>query len=187
MSDDFVIKGSTIRTKLAFLRDQFGPDAETALAQALEQRGYPRILEGSWYPFEIYEIALQHIADQHYPGQPDGLVEVGAFSARQALSTTYEAFARKRDFGGFLTLLPQLHLRLYSGGSLEIEHHPERQTCTIGLRDMPRYAEVDLSISRGFFAGAARMLGHPDAECRTERVKRGVDFVLTWSAPQPTN
>ncbi len=186
MPDDFVIKGSTIRTKLAFLRDQFGADAETKLAQTLEQRGYPRILEASWYPFEIYEIALQHIADEHYPGQPDGLIEVGTFSAQQALSTTYEAFARKRDFAGFLTLLPQLRLRLYSGGSLEIEQHPERHSCTIGLRDMPRYADVDLFISQGFFAGAARMLGHPDAVCQTQRVDRGVDFVLSWSAPPAT-
>lgn len=181
MESAFQVKGSSIRTKIAFARTNFGEQAEQALVEALTHAGVAHVLEGAWYDFDTYEAVLMRLAEVGYDGAIERLREVGAFSAEHALSTTYQAFARHQDLERFVALIPQLHKSLYSHGLLEIEG-PQDGELRFTLREMPKRSRPDHYVSEGFFLGAVRLLGWPDAESRQSPRDDGLEVVVNQNA-----
>lgn len=178
--DEFRIKGSSIATKLSFIAERYGSEHEASLREWLDDRGYRRILDASWYPFTLFEGLLFVIVERHYDGQVERIQEVGVDSAQRTLTSTYGAFIRGKAFGQFLALMPQLHPRIYSHGT--VTPHVDEAACQarIALRDLPKYSDPDLFVSQGFFLGAAKLLGLPEARGSFARVEGGIDFSVRW-------
>lgn len=181
MERRFQVKGSSIRTKVAFARARFGERAEQSLIEALGEAGVSRVLEGGWYDFEAYEAVLVRLAEVCYGGKIDRLREVGTFSAEQALSTTYQAFAQHRDLARFLAVIPEFHKRLHSHGDLEIIG-PEAGELHFQLRRLPKLSRPDHYVSEGFFLGAVRLLGWPDASSRQQPLDDGLEVIVAQNA-----
>ncbi len=177
------VKGSTIRSKLAFTRERFGEEAEQDLKKRLGAAGYTRVLEGSWYPFSLYEQLLHRIAERHFAGDLSRLFEVGAFSARQALTTTYDVFAGRRDFSQFLQRISALHGRFYRVGEILVELSRTPDTCAIRMRGAAPYSQADLHVAAGFYAGSAHLMGLENARCHFESAGEEVHFRIAWGQP----
>lgn len=181
MADDLQVKGTSIRSKLAYVREHFGEAAERALSDDLAAAGVRQVLDSSWYPFDLFERLLRTIAERHFNGELTRLQEIGRYSAEHALTTTYAFYGHQQDFDPFVRRLPTLHGRFYSRGTLEVEHRPQAASCAIRLRGAGRYADADLYVAQGFYIGAAARLGLRDPRCPFQRVDDGVDFTLAWT------
>ncbi len=179
MSTDYLVKGSTIRSKLDFVETRFGSEAVAALKQRLAGTGIFPLLAASWYPYDHYVEVVEAIADAHYDGDLTRLREVGAESAQTVLSSTYRAFVRKDDFSAFIEGMDRLHHLFYNLGRIDVESN--ETNCTILQRDKPRYADADIHIAAGFYERAAELHGLEDVSCAFERTSEGIDFRLSWS------
>ena len=174
------VKGGSIRSKLVFVRETFGEDAERELLDLLSQEGTPMVLEASWYPYELFDRLLRAIADRHFGGQVRGLRAVGRFSARYALNTTYEAFLNARDIHGFLRRLARLHSRYYNVGKLQlIQRGPSRYE--VNLVGQGVYYDTDMQVAAGFYAGAAELMACRDATCEVQNLSERAIFDLRWT------
>lgn len=175
------VKGSSINSKLRFAREVFGTEAEKELAAFLARSGVHQVLDGSWYPFELFDALLRLVADNHYRGDLSRLMEIGTYSAERSLKTTYEVYTL-RDFAYFLERLGMLHGRFYSVGKLETRLDAESRSCRIRLHGAPYYSEPDLYVASGFYVGAAKVMGLSGVECSFRKTDSEVHFELTWQS-----
>jgi hypothetical protein len=182
-SDVYQVKGSSIRSKLEFVRERFGEQAERELAKDLAEAGVPRVLEASWYPYELYDRVLQRIAERHYGGELEQLREVGEFSARHSLAGTYAVYSDLGAYERLLERLPALHDRFYNLGSSRVELDEGAHRATLELHGAPRYTETDLQIAAGFYQGAGEAMGCRDIEVELELQADGARFHIRWRPP----
>jgi len=178
MDGGYQVKGSTIKSKLAFVADRFGAAARDELTEPLRARGLLPILDGSWYPFDLYVEVLRAIADRFYGGDRARLEEIGAYSAEKALTTTYRAFATGKGFFDFLDRLALLHGQFYNLGEMRVERRDAERACDIVLTGAPTYPQEDVYIASGFYAGAGRYLGFTDVVVEIRREGAGVRFLV---------
>ncbi len=181
MAERFQVKGSTLHTKLAFARTHLGSEVEEAMLSLLRDAGIQRILTGSWYDFAIYERLLERLAQIGFQGDLERLREVGAYSAKSALSTTYQAFARTKDLDRFLELLPQLHTSMHSHGTLTLDERT-MTSFVLTVRDMPSYDQGEAYVTEGFFAACARLLGCLGVRSRMKRDGSNVAYRITFAS-----
>ena len=179
--DAFQIKGSSIQSKLDYVREKLGPEQEKEVREMLRRRGIVLLLQSSWYPAEVYEDLNRFLADRFFDGEVERLVEVGSFSAQRALESTYKAYLEGGDFTRFLQRISSFHERFFSQGHMEVQ--PTESSCEIFLSGAPSYPLPDLQIARGFYVGAARCFGLENVRCSLAEESGGARFLLTWSPP----
>lgn len=180
MAEEFLIKGSSLRTKLDFVAARFDADAVESLRLFLARElGNRPILDADWYPFELYDRLLNHLAQAQFGGDISRLREVGQFSAEKALESTYQTYARGRSFEDFLHRLPLFHQRLYTVSRLVVQAF-ETKGCTVDVVDMPIVSMADVHVSCGFFVGAARLLGYESAQGTAKPKLRRVRYSIRW-------
>jgi hypothetical protein len=177
---EYQVKGSSIRSKLEFALETFGQDAEARLRSHLATQGIAFLLDSEWYSFKIFDDLCVTLARWHYGGDLRQLVEVGRFSARKTLSTTYAAYAKGQSFLQFLDRIASLHSRFYNQGAMHVQVDPQGTACTIQLREAPEYSDADLYIAVGFYLGAAEACGLDRVTWTMDRRAGGVDFRLQW-------
>jgi len=180
-TDEYMVKGSTIRSKLDFVKDRFGEGAKNAIEGRFQGRGLHPLLTASWYPYELYVELLEAIVDAHFDGDASRLVTVGERSADEALKTVYRSFVRERGFDDFLQGIATLHHLFYNLGRIDVVAEKGATSCEIHQRDKPRYAEADLYIAAGFYQRAAELHGLTDVQCSFTTGPDGADFALSWN------
>ena len=180
MEQEYRVKGSTLNTKIAFVRERFGEEAVNRLIGKLSQDEPFKAFDSGWYPYEQYVRILELIAEQHFGGDLSRLVEAGEYSANQALSTTYAAFVVSGDFLGFLNRIAQLHSMFYSLGHIEVETLLHGKGCEIRHRGKSEYAEADMYVALGFYKGAGSLHGLQGVSGGFTRDRDGVTFSLSW-------
>lgn len=180
MADEFLVKGSSLRTKLDFASERLGAEVVESLRVFLARElGNRPILDADWYPFTLYDRLLRHLAERTFGGDLSRLREVGEFSAEKALASTYQSYVRGRSIDDFLQRLPMFHQRLYTVSRLVL-HSQRDDGCEIDIVDLPQISQADTHVSCGFFVGAARLLGHPRARGRSEVMLRQVRHRIRW-------
>ena len=181
--DIYQVKGSSIRSKLDYTETVLGADAASALESWLRERGLWPVLEATWYPFEDYDAVLQFMVERFFDGDAKRLYDVGRFSGRRALTTTYDVF-RRQEFRDFHAKLPILHSRHYSHGQVIAPLlQDDADRCPIRLVGAPTYPDTDLYVSAGFYASAAQLMGCDDVRCAFERIGDEARLLLTWAKP----
>ena len=178
MPTEFSIKGSSLRSKLEYVRKVHGPAAEAELKEWLRTKGVVLLLVSDWYPHGIYTELNEAIAERFLDKDLRRLQEVGVFSANQALSTTYKAYVEKGDFEGFLRRLASLHGRFFDQGAMDVRI--AENSCEILLTGAPVYPEADMQVAMGFYIGAARRFGFEQALCQLRRGQDSASFLLRW-------
>lgn len=174
------VRGDSIRSKLLFARQAFGPEAEQELQAFLDAQGISQVRDEAWYPFEAYDQLLRKLADRHFEGDLARLIEVGEHAAESTLKTTYQVYTL-REFMNFLDRLSSLHGHFYSAGRLENKLDDRGLSCHIRLLDAPYYSDPDLFVASGFYQGAARFMGLQGVECEFRKIGDSeVQFDLTW-------
>jgi hypothetical protein len=174
------IKGSTLATKFEFVGERFGDHARLALEARFAGRDLFPIAAAAWYDYDLYIEVLEEIARRHFDGNLAGLVVVGAYSANQALSTSYQAFIEPTGFVDFLRGVSRLHRLFYARGDVEVTIDEPACRAEIVQRDQPRYAEADLFVASGFFEKAADLHGRRGIACGFSVEPDGAHFDLSW-------
>ncbi len=182
MSDDYRVRGSSIRSKFDFVHDRFGDGAERRLKERFRERGILPVLDSVMYPFEDYDAVNRAIAEEFFDGDMSGLSEVGAYSAQKVLTGVYKAFAAGKDYSGFLRRAAVLHERFYSHGGMQVDLAEDGRSATIVLRGAPTYSESDLYIAGGFYAGAAHLLGVRSFNWELSWDASSARFLLRWES-----
>ena len=179
----YQVKGSTINSKFAFVRAEFGALAEERLEQELERRvGETRpFLDSTSYAFSTYVAVLRLIAEKHYRGDLSKLTAVGVASARRTFAKTYRAFLTGEDFLRFLQRMPKLHTQFYSQGRIAVDTQQGRGECIVRHRGKAEYDEADLYVAQGFYEGAAELHGLEVVYCRFKLSEAGAEFRLRWT------
>lgn len=177
---EFLVKGSSIRSKLYFAQETLSPDIVARLSRWLADtnRG-EQILDANWYSFELYDGLLRELAKEAFGGDLLRLEEVGVFSAEQALTTVYEVYAIQREFLKFLRRISSLHDRFYSRSKLELVSSSET-SCDLQLTDVPVDFSADIHVASGFYIGAARLMQLNNVRCDRRIEGDRVFFRLTW-------
>ncbi len=180
-NDEYMVKGSSLRSKLDYVADQFGEDAKKALEDRFKSEGMYPLLTASWYPYDLYVDLLEAIVDRHFAGNAARMVEVGGRSADEALRTVYRSFVRERGFEEFLQGIATLHHLFYNVGRIDVVIEKGATNCEIHQRGKPRYADVDLYVAAGFYKRAAELHGLVDVHCEFTTGPDGADFALSWN------
>lgn len=177
MTSPYSVTGSSIQSKLDFVRALHGAGAARALVADLE---LPELEPAGWYPFEVYDNLLRQIAARFYGGDLEQLYDVGTFSAEHALTSTFRAVADTGDVVGLIQRFGAVHQRSYSEGFAAVLPDSEERRIAVHLADAPTYSEADLWVAAGFYAGAVQLMGFSDACCRFTLAADGGHLVLTW-------
>ena len=180
MTESYEVKGSSILSKLEYLRKVHGTEAAEKVEAPLKKKGLMPFLTSSWYPYSIYVGVNEVIANELFGGNLAGLQEVGAYSAEKSLLGTYKMLAQNNDYFGLLGELAILHGRFYNIGTLKVEVAEDRSSCRIMLSGAPAYAEADIQVAAGFYIKAAELTDRPDARIAIERQPDAVAFDVSW-------
>lgn len=176
------VKGSSITSKLDFVREQLGPSAEDQLRQRLAgHREHFPVLDSAWYPFDLYDTVNREIAEIFFDGQLRRLEEVGMYSAEKVLSSVYRSFAQGKDYIGFLRRAAILHSRFYDAGTMEVVLGDDGVSAEVIHRGAPVYSEADLFVASGFYRGAGKAVGLDDVRSEFRITPDGAHFRLEWS------
>lgn len=176
--DDYLVKGSTIRSKFDFVREQHGLDAERLFRGPFEMGG--TILDSAWYPFELFDKINEELAQQFLGGDERRLEEVGRFSASTAFLGVYKSFLTASSFDRFLQRIASLHDLMYSAGRMEVEPDIEHKACCIRQVGAPVYTSRDLYVAQGFYTRAAELFHLRGVRCTFREMPEGAVFDLTW-------
>ena len=178
---EYQVKGIALSTKLDYVHEHFGPEAEQRLNELLEGRleVYP-ILTGAWYPFDIYVELLEAIARYHFGSDITKLQIVGAHSAESSFNTIYKMFLNEGGFIGFLRHHSSFHSRFYNQGRSEVQVHDDGLGCDLVLFDKPRFSSADFHVGVGFFKKAAELHGHGQIDCGFSFDEETARFVMRW-------
>lgn len=180
MTERYMVKGISIRSKLEYVRDRFGAGAEEQMRSGLKGKSeLVPLLDSSWYPYTLYEEINRAIADRFHGGNVLALREVGAYSAEKALTSVYRSFARG-TLVDFLGRIGAVHDTYYNQGSMRTEMRPDGRSATVTMTGAASYSEAEAEIATGFLLGAARLLGHPRAACSRKISKEGVTLTISW-------
>lgn len=155
------VKGSNLLNRFAFLRDRFGPAAGKRLIEVLAPedaaRLKPRILATSWYPFDLYNRVDRAICEVFAGGDLNMCREMGADSARRALSGTYRAFLKDGP-GPLLQRLAGLHSTFYDEGRMEVTLLDGGRAI---IRDtyVPQSTRTNCLVAAGFYRTVVELCG----------------------------
>ena len=179
MNRKYEVKGSSLKTKFDFIKENYPPQKVKIIEELFSDRGIFPILESKWYDYSIYIDLLNTIAVSLYNGDFKKLEKLGAYSANLALTGVYKSFISKKDFLSFLKSMTILHSRFYNMGKMEVKVLSENEAEII-LSEAPRYDEVDIYVAAGFYVEAARLCGIPNVKYTIEKIENGVKFILKW-------
>jgi len=183
--ESFRVKGSTLRYKVDYIETCLGKESVEKLEQHFEGRALFPILDGSWYPVELYDELLRQTAEMCFGGDVRKLRALSASWAQESLSGVYKAFAWDQRLNAFLERLPRLHNRMFTRGRIVIQEDPLPDRHRLLLLDASLYTDAALYSAAGFYMGAVSFLGYTGTTCKF--VRHGSRVTFTLDAPPPVD
>ena len=153
------VKGSKITSKLAFVRNEYGEAALTAMVRSMEptdQESLRMVLDTSWYPIELYERVIRAICHTAASGDETVYTRIGYHSAEEVLNNTYKVFRGKNPVDLLNKMVP-MHSMMNDPGEMEVRSERDGQ-CTIKVLK-PRSMPVICRVARAFYHRAVELCG----------------------------
>ncbi|MFQ5671120.1 MAG: hypothetical protein ACE5HD_11475 [Acidobacteriota bacterium] len=155
------VKGSNLLSRQAFVIGKHGAAAWTTLLEQMPPADVkllaPRILASAWYPMELYNRLDLAICQAFAAGNLVLCREIGAFSARRALSGTYRIYLKDGPTA-LLHRLSVLHAAFYDKGSMQVTP-VDRGHCLIRNVYVPRSSRTNCLVASGFYQTVVEMSG----------------------------
>ncbi len=178
--NDYKVKGSSINSKIYFIKERFSEsNAENLINHFKDIISFP-VLESSWYDYKLYVDILKKIVEMFYNSDVEKLKQVGVFSAKTVLSGVYKSFVHDKNFIKFLQKISRLHSRFYNQGEMSVNVLDNEQKCEITLKGAPTYSKEDNYIAAGFYIGSAIECGLSNVRCDIKPGNGFVQFILEW-------
>lgn len=180
------IKGSVLKSRMAFVEEHAGADGVAKVLAALtpdDRAILTRILTVQWYPFEIGRRLDDAIVRTVGGGRPEFFEKLGEASARKNLGSVHQSFLAPGRPHDFLGRAPQIYRMYYETGRREYHQTGERSG-ELTTHDAETFSTADCLTVVGWYRQALAMCGVAgarisDVECRATggRVCR---YLIEW-------
>ena len=167
------IKGSVLKSRLAFVREQGGEEALARVLASLppdDQKALSSVMPVAWLPFEIGRRLDDAIVQVLGGGSLSYFERLGEASAEKNLGTVHAAFLAPGDPHAFLAKAPQIYRMYYQVGRRECEKVGEREA-VLTTHEAETFSKADCLTVIGWYKRALEMCGarNPrifEEECR---------------------
>lgn len=171
MSDQ-KIKGSIIKSRLEFVRKEFGEEGLSKIMDSLpeeDQKILSRLVAVAWVDFEVGQ-RLDEAIVKAVGGGTLFFERLGEASAEVNLGTLHSAFLAQGDPQAFLAKAPQIYRLYYDVGWREYESLGEREG-VLTTHDAETFSKTDCMTVVGWYRRALEMCGAENVriveeECR---------------------
>ncbi len=167
------VKGTVLRSRMAFLDENFGAGSAAKVVASLsveDQAALRVILPITWYPFDLGERLDAAIVAVLARGNTQFFEKLGAASAERNLMTVHKGFLRYGDPHAFLRNAPAIYRIYYETGRREYESTGAR-SAVLTTYDAQAYSRPDCLTIVGWHRRALEMCGATgvkmaETECR---------------------
>ena len=172
MSDQ-KIKGSILKSRLEFVRKEFGDDGLVKIMDSLPEEDSKilgRLVAVAWVDFEVGKRLDDAIVKVFGGGSTRFFERLGEASAEVNLTTLHSAFLAPGDPEAFLAKAPQIYRLYYNVGWREYESTGEREG-VLTTHDAETYSKPDCLTVVGWYRKALELCGAKNVriieeECR---------------------
>ena len=172
MSDQ-KIKGSILKSRLEFVRQEFGDDGLVKIMDILPEEDSKilgRLVAVAWVDFEVGKRLDDTIVKVFGGGSTRFFERLGEASAEVNLTTLHSAFLAPGDPEAFLAKAPQIYRLYYNVGWREYESTGEREG-VLTTHDAETYSKPDCLTVVGWYRKALELCGAKniriiEEECR---------------------
>lgn len=184
---DQKIKGSILKSRLEFVRDQFGDDGVSKIMDNLpeeDQKILGRLVAVAWVDFEVGKRLDEAIVKVLGGGSTRFFERLGEASAEVNLGTLHSAFLAPGDPQAFLAKAPQIYRLYYDVGRREYEATGEREG-VLTTHDAETFSKTDCLTVIGWYRKALELCGAKNVRIMEEECRAsggGVcKYRVTWS------
>lgn len=124
------IKGSVLKTRMAFVEEHSGKDGVQRVLDALsadDRKSLGMILTVQWYPFALGKRLDDAIVQVIGAGKSAFFERLGEASAEKNLATIHKGFLTQGDAHAFLEKAPAIYRLYYETGRREYARTGERE------------------------------------------------------------
>lgn len=181
------IKGSVVKSRLAFVEEHSGKDGVQKVLAALpeaDRKSLASVITVKWYPLDLGTRLDDAIVRVLGGGKPEFFERLGAASAEKNLTTVHKAFVTDGDPHAFLSRTPAIYSMYYEKGRRDYQKTGDR-AAVLTTHDAEVFSIPDCLTIVGWHRRALEMCGATgvkvvEEECRAT----GGDvcrYKLTWS------
>ena len=168
-----MVKGSILRSRLDFVREQGGDEALEKVIGSMspeDQKALHNVVPVAWLPFEIGKRLDDAIVQVLGGGSLSYFERLGEASAVKNLGTVHSAFLAPGDPHAFLAKAPQIYRMYYQVGRREYEKTGEKEG-VLTTYEAETFSKTDCLTVIGWYKKALEMCGavNPrvfEEECR---------------------
>lgn len=186
MSDQ-KIKGSILKSRLEFVRNEFGDDGLKKIMDGLpeeDQKILGRLVAVAWVDFEVGERLDDAIVKALGGGSTRFFERLGEASAEVNLGTLHSAFLAPGDPGAFLAKAPQIYRLYYDVGWREYEAVGEHEGFLI-THEAETFSKPDCLTVVGWYRKALELCGAKNVRIIEEECRATgghlCKYRVTWS------
>jgi uncharacterized protein (TIGR02265 family) len=169
------IKGSVLRSRLAFVEEQVGADGLRRVIETLpaaDQTALRGVLASTWYPFELGSRLDDAIVRVVGGGENDFFLKLGEASAAKNLGGVHKDFLAPGDPQAFLRRTPLIYSFYYDVGRREYQQTGPKEGL-LTTHDAGTFSAPDCLTIVGWHRKALEMCGASNVrveelECRAK-------------------
>lgn len=167
------IKGSVLKTRLAFVKEQAGAEGVDKVLAALTPDD-AHILKGivsvGWYPFEIGKRLDVAIVSALGQGRMEFFERLGEVSAEKNLGGPHRSFLAPGDPHRFLRRAPAIYSTYYRTGRREYEQTGDSEGI-LTTHEAETFSKPDCHTVMGWYRKALEMCGCTDVRIAEEECR----------------
>jgi uncharacterized protein (TIGR02265 family) len=181
------VKGSVLKSRLAFVEEHFGADGVQRVLSSLspeEQKRLQTIIAVQWFPFDLGRRLDDAIFRVLGEGRPAFFERLGVASADKNLGSVHKAFLAPGDPHGFLAKAPQIYKLYYEQGRREYQRTGDKEAI-LTTHEAETYSVPDCLTVIGWHKRALELCGARDVrmveeECRA-RGGKVCRYRISWA------
>ncbi len=181
------IKGSVVKSRLAFVEEHSGKDGVQKVLAALpeaDRKSLASVITVKWYPLDLGTRLDDAIVRVLGGGKPEFFERLGAASAEKNLTTVHKAFVTDGDPHAFLSRTPAIYSMYYEKGRRDYQKTGDR-AAVLTTHDAEVFSIPDCLTIVGWHRRALEMCGATGVKVLEEECRAtGGDvcrYKLTWS------
>lgn len=169
------IKGSVVKSRLAFVEEHSGKEGVRTVLAALpeaDRKALASVITVKWYPLDLGTRLDDAIVRVLGNGKPEFFERLGEASAEKNLATVHKAFVTTGDPHAFLQRTPAIYSMYYEQGRREYEKTGEK-SALLTTHDAEVFSAPDCLTIVGWHRRALEMCGAAgvkvvEQECRAK-------------------
>ena len=176
------VKGSVLKSRLAFIERQFGPEGYDRVMESLDeedQKALSGLVPVAWLDFEIGKRLDDAIVRVLGGGRSEVFERLGEASADANLTTVHAAFVAAGDPQAFLAKAPQIYRMYYQTGRREYEATGEREG-VLTTYDAETFSKADCLTVNGWYKRALEMCGAKNPRIVEDKCRARGDEVCKY-------